>query len=286
MSDALLVVQRAGDERAGRRDDTGSAAPEHVHTLRQGEREVGREGAGRDVLRHAHDVDAALDRDVPHRREPAVAVVGRGGHPDLRAALVDPPPGQRHPVLPADEPTDPRAAGQLDDTEVVAVALPVEDPLVHRRLQLAVPVHQSGGPEDEQRVVERAGAVVLALVDPDGDVHPQLGARVDQPLHQRPTDVDGRRPHPAPQLVATLGPGRGGGCPGAGGIERDEALREHDQAGALRGRGGGQLDRLVDGRLGVQHGRRRLDCCHPHRLERGHGAERSPDDARSRALAP
>ena len=71
--------------------------------------------------------------------------------PDLRAALVDRPPRQRHPVLPADQPTDPAEPGRRDG-EVVAGADAVEEPLVVGRHQLAVPA--TGG----RRVRAAAGS--------------------------------------------------------------------------------------------------------------------------------
>ena len=55
-------------------------------------------------------------------------------------ALVHGPAGEWHPVLPADEPADPRATAELDDTQVVARADAVEQPLVHRRHELAMAV--------------------------------------------------------------------------------------------------------------------------------------------------
>ena len=76
------------------RPEVGSitAAPPRPNTSlsgRQRHREVVGERRGRDELRHRHDERARLDRDVAHRREPAVAVVGRRRDPDLRAAAVD-----------------------------------------------------------------------------------------------------------------------------------------------------------------------------------------------------
>ena len=53
------------------------------------------------------------------------------------------PAGQRHPVLPADQPADPADAGQVDDAEIVARPHAVEHPLVHRGHELAMPVHHA-----------------------------------------------------------------------------------------------------------------------------------------------
>src|SRR5205823_8872627 len=63
--DPLLAVERTGDDlAAGRLDDRRAAAPEHVLALGQLDREVGREGARRDVLRRRYHERAGLDRDV------------------------------------------------------------------------------------------------------------------------------------------------------------------------------------------------------------------------------
>ena len=78
--------------------------------LRERDREVVGERARGDELRHRHDERARLDRDVAHRREPAVAVVGGRRDPDLGPAAIYRIPGERHPVLPADQAADPRAA--------------------------------------------------------------------------------------------------------------------------------------------------------------------------------
>ena len=83
------------------------------------------------------DECAGLDRDVAHRRQPPVTVVGGRRDPDLRSAAVHPVARQRHPVLPADQPTNARGRG-VDYGQVIAGADPVEQPLVLGWHQLAV----------------------------------------------------------------------------------------------------------------------------------------------------
>ena len=80
--------------------------------------------------------------------------------------------------------------GEVDDVEVVTRTDAVEDALVHGGHHLAVPEEHPVGTDDQQRVVERPGAVVLALVDADGQVHAALAARRGQLRHERPADVD------------------------------------------------------------------------------------------------
>jgi hypothetical protein len=83
--DSLAVVQRARDHPAPRRlDDCGAATAEDL-LVGQRHREVLRERRARHELRHGDDERAGLDRDVAHRRQPAVGVVGRRREPDLRA---------------------------------------------------------------------------------------------------------------------------------------------------------------------------------------------------------
>ena len=136
------------------------------------------------------------------------------------------PAGQRHAVLPADEPADPADAGQVDDAEVVAGADAVEHPLVHRRHQLAVPVQHAVGADDQQRVVERARPLVLALVDADGEVDAAVGAGLRP--DGRPAVRRRRRSTPtsAPTARRSRGPRRGLRRPRAARVERHEALGE------------------------------------------------------------
>src|SRR5205085_1133517 len=126
------------------------------------------------------------DRDVAHRGQPAVGVVGGRRRPDLRRALVDPPARQRHPVLPADQPAD-ASDGGVDRCQVVARADAVEEPLVLGGHELAVAAQQPARAEDEHRVVQRAA---LALVDPDDAMQVVLVAGRRQAVDERAGDVD------------------------------------------------------------------------------------------------
>ena len=165
--DRLLVVQRARDHFArGRLDHRDAAAAEHILARRERHREVVRERVGGDELRNRHHERARLDRDVPHRGEPSVGVIGGRRHPDLGPAAVHAVARKRHPVLPADQAADPRA-GRLHNAEVVAGADPVKQALVLGRHQLAVARQQPGRAEIHDRVVDGARPLGLALVDAD-----------------------------------------------------------------------------------------------------------------------
>ena len=96
---------------ADRLDDRRAAAPVDALAVDR-DREVVGERRARDELRHRDDERAGLDRDVAHRGQPAVGVVGGRRHPDLRAAAVDGVARQRHPVLPADQPADAAELGR------------------------------------------------------------------------------------------------------------------------------------------------------------------------------
>ena len=142
--DPLAVVERAGDHLAPRRLDDHRAAAAVDLLAVDLRREVVRERAARDELRDADHERARLDRDVAHRRLPAVRVVGGRRDPDLRPALVDRLARQRHPVLPADQPAD-AADRRRRHVEVAAAPEAVEHALLHRRHQLAVLVQQPRG---------------------------------------------------------------------------------------------------------------------------------------------
>src|SRR3954453_104159 len=128
--DAFRVIERSRDQLPTGRHDAGTSAPEHVDTIGQGEREIIRKRDRRNELRHADDERPGLDRDVPHRCDPAVAVVGIRCQPDLRAALVYLPPRQRHPIVPTDETTDSPDPREVAHAEIVAGANAVEDTLM------------------------------------------------------------------------------------------------------------------------------------------------------------
>jgi hypothetical protein len=99
--------------------------------------------------------------------------------------LIHRPPCQRHAVLPANEPADPAYPGNRDDAQIVASADAVKHPLVHRRHQLSVPVQEAFRPDYEQRAVQRAGPIILPLVDPDEKMNVEFGACFRQPFYER-----------------------------------------------------------------------------------------------------
>src|SRR6266542_3997372 len=101
---SLLVPQRAREELAVRSDDRRAAAADQLVALR--ERHVGRiaRGALEDAARK--DERARLSRNMTHRLEPLLRVVGRGREVQLDAGLVERRTGERHQVFPADEAAD------------------------------------------------------------------------------------------------------------------------------------------------------------------------------------
>ena len=153
----------------------------------------------------------------------------------------------------------PRPPGRASgDGEVVAGADPVEEALVHGRHQLAVLGEQALGADQEQGVVERAGALGLALVDADRAVDAELRARRGEPVDVGARDVHRVLPQPLPELVPALERGRVLG-PAVGGVERHEGLGEHGQVDPSLCGLGEQPARLFDRGLGVEDHRRRLD---------------------------
>jgi hypothetical protein len=154
-------------------------------------------------------------------------------------------------------PPDP-AEPRLRKGQVPAVADAVEQPLVHRRHQLAVLPQQALGPQQQDGVVEAAGAAGLALVHPDHAVDVVLRAGGGELVDVGAGDVDRALPEPRPHLVETVEAG-GFVRPRARRIERDERLREDRELDPVARRVAEQPHGLVDGRLRVQDHRGRLD---------------------------
>ena len=100
-------------------------------------------------------------------------------------------------------------------------------------------------------------------------MHAVFRARGHELVHQRAGDLHRALPHPLPELVGAA-EGGSGARPPIRRVEGDERLGERDELRAVaRGRSD-QPGGLVDGRLGVEDHRRRLDGRDPHRPERGH----------------
>ena len=252
------------------------AAPPRPRTSSSGQwpgKVVG-EGRPRDVLRHRHDVRARLDGDVADRGQPAVGVVGRRGDPDLRPTLVDGPTGERHPVLPADQAADATERG-LADGQVVAGPDAVEQPLVVRRHQLAVPRQQALRAEEEQGVVDRAGRSSSRSLTPI--------ARCTSCSRQASTSAATSGPSTATELSqkrsqnsSACAPEAGRRSPRVGRVERQERLGEHHQLGALRGRVRDQTDGLRHAALEVEDHGRGLHGGHADHGELRHGRHARP----------
>ena len=257
---------------AARRDDARTAAPEHVDAVRgagagsrRGTRRPGCTAARSRRTRRPRSRCGASRRSSRRcrRRSARARSAVRPRRPRHRASGIRfsqqiSPPTRPTPGRSTTPRSSPAPTPWNTRSCIVGISL---------RWRCRTPL----GTDDEQRVVQRAGAVVLAFVHADRDVHVVLGAGLDQPIDERSADVDARRPHPLPQLVAArrdqVAAGR---RPRAARVERDEALGEHDELGALVGGLVEQRDRLVDRRLGVEDHRSRLHRRDPHRVERRH----------------
>jgi hypothetical protein len=90
----------------------------------------------------------------------------------------------------------------VGDLEVVARAETVEQPLVVGRHELAVLAEQAVRTDQQQRVVEAAGALELALVDAHGAEDVVLPARGGDPVDDGTGDLDRAGPESLPQHVA------------------------------------------------------------------------------------
>src|SRR5919108_1564598 len=157
VEDAFLVVERPREVRAPGREDRASAAADDVHPVEQPvEREViGIAARALEVRGRDHE-RARLPWDVDERRLPRVAVVGRGSDVELDARFIERKPGERHVVLPADQPAE-APERRLDCSEPTAVARAPDEPLVVGRHELAVPEGKAAVRRVvEERVVEGA----------------------------------------------------------------------------------------------------------------------------------
>ena len=156
----------------------------------------------------------------------------------------------------------------------------MEQPLVLRGHELAVLSEQPLGPEHHHRVVERPRPFGLALVDADHRVDVARTAHGRELVDQRTRHVDRAQPHPLPQLVRAAERGRCLG-PCIGGVQRDEALRQHRELGAgVRGLPE-QAHRFRDAALGVEYLRRRLDRGDADGSKNGHSSRSTYSRIRS-----
>ncbi len=196
---------------------------------------------------------------MPQCRHPGIAVVPGRGEVDVHAAGVHCGPGQRHVVLPADQPADHPERG-AHHVQGGPVAGTPHSALAARWHQLAVPPGEAAvRGEVHQRVVHRAAS---QLADAHRQVHATVPGDRAQPLGGRRRNRHRLRVQPADELP--VGPGRR--APDPVRVRRHERLGERDE---LRTRGGRLLDQLtglVDGGLPVQEDRGCLDSGN----DRGH----------------
>src|SRR3954447_744355 len=80
-------------------DDGGTALLERILTFGELKWKVVGKRAARDEVRDGDHERAGFDRDMPHRRDPLLRVIGGRSHPDLRSLAIQRVPGQGHPVL-------------------------------------------------------------------------------------------------------------------------------------------------------------------------------------------
>ena len=145
--------------------------------------------APRELVAPQHKA-SALERDVPHGRQPGLAVVGRRRAVKLYSLGVHVHPQQRHVVFPADHGPDP-ADRRVEDGHGRAVAEAPHQPLGGGRHQLAMLAQEGAiGREEQDRAVERAA---IALDDADDEVGTGLASR-------RAEDFGRRAPARRPQL--------------------------------------------------------------------------------------
>jgi hypothetical protein len=118
---------------------------------------------------------------------PLLGVVGGRGEVDLDAGFVEREPGERHQVLPADQPADAAQAG-LHRFQPGTVALAPNETLVVGRHELAVVERQLPlGAVKEQGVVDRAA---VELVRSDREPHRVLPRDPGEAVGIRPGDLD------------------------------------------------------------------------------------------------
>jgi hypothetical protein len=118
----------------------------------------------------------------------------------------------------------------------------------------------------EQRVVDRARALGIDLVDPRDEPHLVLPRDLAQAVAGRAGHRDGLAREERERLLgAGLRPAGERLRPGGRRVDGDEGLREDDELCPVRGRGRCRRRELVERALAVQHDRLDLTARHAHR---------------------
>ncbi len=196
--DLLFLAGRPGQDAAVRADDHRVAflQPGAVFLQVGGRHQLiaMREG-GRDLVGVQHRVDTdhehpVLAGQVLQRGDPPVADGQRGGDPQVHPLRIHVEPGQRHVVLPADQPADP-AERRVHHAQRGPVAHAPHRPLGPGRDQLAVPAGERAVGRDVQHGVVDRPAVLLTLLHPDDQPGPVLTGDSAELLGGRPGHHDG-----------------------------------------------------------------------------------------------
>ncbi len=256
IQDAVLFVERAGDDSPARADDHRIARVVPLLEVREQPRALWE--IFRDVLAPhrgpvAQHPAPPFGRNVPHCRDPRAALVPGRRDVDLAALREDRKPRQRHVVLPADQPADPSHRG-VADAQAAGVAGSPHHALRVRRHQLPMAVqHLAVGPDQDHGVVQRASAeLAVAFVDADRyrDLQPPR-RRLDW-LEVSPVEVDRVLDEPAVDLTRQLKVRPGAQAPQPLRVAREPGLGKRDETGAGGGRFLEQLHSALERLRAVQ----------------------------------
>ena len=252
----LLAQQRPRHRLAQRTVDRGPPAREHVGPVVELVQDLDVRRIvllGDELVAPDHEA-APLERDVPERRLPAVARIGGGRQVDLDPLAVHGHARERHVVLPADQPADPRER-RLDHRQRAPVPLAPDEAFGGGGFELAVQPRQgSVRVEVEEGTEEGARGAGSSSFD-HADGHPGVrGCRCLADSFRL-----GSRHGDGGVVVAAEGASAGGFAASDGGAEgeapwvaADEGFGEEDEFGALVGGLCGGCAEVVDGGGGVE----------------------------------
>ena len=189
---ALAAFERSSQDFPERRDDHAASVVQNcVRRIALDRIEIGRAVGASEVLAGADYKATSFIRDVAHAHAPHLALVDRGGTPDLHATSVKILAEHRHVVLPADGRAQAADLG-VHQRHSRAVAEAPDQALTGGRHQLAMLSYQpAAGHKNECGTVERS---LIALDRTDDDVQIKLVAPGSDLLRLRPRTENGRVP--------------------------------------------------------------------------------------------